>query len=250
MKKILLEVCVDSTISVNNALAAGADRLELCSELSVGGLTPSAGFISQIRAITDLPLHVLIRPRSGGFNYSQGELEIMLYDIKLAEQLGADGVVIGALTSAGTLDLPATQKLIEAAGPLSITFHRAFDLTPDPLAAFNQLRHLGIDRLLTSGQAATAAQGAGLIRRLQDESQGQIIVMPGAGVSADNVGQIILETGVTEIHASGKVEVESCGVKTGPVKMGVDPVSEAKRFIASTERLKDIMAQARLALNT
>ena len=115
MKKILLEVCVDSTISVDNALAAGANRLELCSELSVGGLTPSAGFISQIRAITDLPLHVLIRPRSGGFHYSQGELEIMLYDIKLAEQLGADGVVIGALTPAGTLDLSVTQKLIEAA---------------------------------------------------------------------------------------------------------------------------------------
>ncbi|TWU09821.1 copper homeostasis protein CutC [Allorhodopirellula heiligendammensis] len=201
---VVLEVCVDSYASAAAAKAGGADRLEVCNALTVGGTTPSFGLVEQCVAQLEMPVMMMIRPHDGGFVYDRDDLDTMLSDIKVAKSIGVHGVVFGALTPERRLDRTSCLRLIEAAGSLKTTFHRAFDLVSEPLAVLRELELLGIDRVLTSGQRATALAGAPLIRRLTERAVA-LSVLAGAGVNAENARQLVELTGVREIHASASV---------------------------------------------
>lgn len=204
MSSITLEICTGSLQSIRAAAAAGAQRVELCAALEVGGLTPSLGYLKTALAIPGIRKNVLIRPRAGHFCYNAEEIALMLHDIRLCHELGADGVVVGALTETGDLDVRACQQFRDEAGTMSLTFHRAFDVCREPLRVLDQLIELGYDRILTSGQAPRAEQAIPLLRQLVEHAQGRISIMPGSGVSPANAAHILRETGAIEIHASAK----------------------------------------------
>jgi copper homeostasis protein len=191
---------VDSIESARAAEAGGAGRLELCDNLAEGGTTPSAGVIAVCRERVGIPLFVLIRARGGDFLYSDADADAMVRDVGVARELGADGVVIGGLRADGSLDLELTRRLLEAARPMAATFHRAFDVCREPDAALEQLIGLGVERVLTSGQAATAIEGAATITRLVRQSAGRITILAGGGVNEDNAAMLTARTGVHEIH--------------------------------------------------
>lgn len=199
-----LEVCCADIESAIAASQGGAHRIELCSALSADGLTPSAALIAAARALPALKLHVLIRPREGDFVYTPSEEAVMLADIGVAADLGADGVVIGALTPAGEIDIPLCMRLVSKARArgLQVTFHRAFDRCVDPFSALEQIIAMGCTRILTSGQAPSAAEGIALLSELNARAGGRIIIMPGAGVNPSNAARILAGTGCTEIHSS------------------------------------------------
>lgn len=200
------EVCVETAAGVRAALAAGADRVELCADLSVGGITPSAGLIEWAVSAAGgrLGVHVLVRPRGGDFVYDDDEESVMARDIRAAKSAGADGVVVGALTPDATVDVALTARLIALARPMSVTFHRAFDETSDPVAALGDVLALGADRLLTSGGAATALEGADLIRELLHRSGEKIKVLAGGGVTEQTAAELVRRTGVSELHFSAR----------------------------------------------
>ena len=208
MKRIL-EVCAGSVESVAAARNGGAARVELCSALEIGGITPSVGLITEARHIEGIALNVLIRPRGGDFLYNESEVATMEQDIVAARQCGADGVVIGALTAEGDVDVQVCNRLIKAAEGMSITFHRAFDMCRNPFLALEDIISLGCHRVLTSGQAASAYAGITLIKQLVEAAQGRISIMPGCGVNAANATSILNSTGCYEIHASARTSVES-----------------------------------------
>lgn len=202
----ILEVCAADVESALAASRGGAQRIELCTGLSADGLTPSAALIAAARAIPDLKMHVLIRPREGDFVYTPSEEAVMMADIGLVADLGADGVVIGALTPEGEIDIPMCMRLAGKAHArgLQVTFHRAFDRCIDPFNALEQIIAMGCSRLLTSGQAPTAEEGIAMLRKLNEQAAGRIIIMPGAGVNPANAAKILAETGCTEIHSSAR----------------------------------------------
>jgi copper homeostasis protein len=192
-----------SLSGVEAAIAAqkgGADRIELCENLLEGGTTPSLGMITVVRKYLDIEMNVIVRPRVGDCYHSEAEFEVMKQDIEMAGQAGADGVVIGLLNPDGTVDEERTRALIDLARPMSTTFHRAFDHTRDPIEALDTLIDLGIDRVLTSGQAATAFDGLDLLIELNQHAKDHIVIMAGAGINARNVKQIVERSGVSEIH--------------------------------------------------
>lgn len=205
----LLEVCTGSVESVIAARDGGAARFELCSALEVGGITPSVGLMRLTREVKDIAMHVLIRPRGGDFLYNEAEIQCMEQDIIAARDCGADGVVIGALTADGNIDITTCSRLVKAAQGMNITFHRAFDMCCDPFRALEEIIELGCNRILTSGLAATAEAGIPLIKRLVTTADGRIMIMPGCGVNATNAARILQETGATEIHASARKSVGS-----------------------------------------
>lgn len=202
-RPVLVEACVDSVESAIAAQRGGAGRIELCDALFDGGTTPSAGMISACRGAVTIPLVVIIRPRGGGFVYSAPELDVMKRDIEIAGMLGVDGIVIGALRSDGTVDEGSTANLVEAAGGLELTFHRAFDLVPSQRSALETLAGLGITRVLTSGGAPSARDGVVRIASLVRQARRRIAVMAGGGIREENVREIVDATGVTEIHVRG-----------------------------------------------
>ena len=195
-----LEVCTASMRSVQAAVAGGAKRIELCSALSVGGLTPSLGLLREVRTLyPKLRIHVLIRPREGDFVYSEEELRVMERDIEAALPY-ADAIVSGAMTPAGTVDEVATRRLLERSQGVSFTFHRAFDQSQNPLKALETIQSLGCARILTSGTRETAESGIPIIRQLVERAAGAITILPGGGVTASNIKRILTETGAQEIH--------------------------------------------------
>jgi copper homeostasis protein len=205
------EVCVESAAGVRAAIDAGADRVELCADLAVGGTTPSIGLIgwavAQAAAAPGparLAVHVLIRPRGGDFVYSAAELDVMARDIVAARAAGADGIVLGALTASGAVDGPACERLIALARPASVTFHRAFDQAADMQAAFPEVVSLGVDRLLTSGGAATVLDGADVIAGLVRRADGHLTILPGGGVTETTAPEIVRRTGASELHFSAR----------------------------------------------
>jgi copper homeostasis protein len=206
---VLVEACVDSVASAVAAVEGGAARLELCAGLVEGGLTPSAGMQALVRELVPVPIHVLIRPRGGDFLYDDGEMAVMLRDIADALRLGAGGVVLGVLNGDGRVDIERTRALIVAARPMSVTFHRAFDLSRDPAEALDALIALGVERVLTSGQAATAEEGMPVIARVVRQAAGRIAVLAGGGIDERNAARIVRETGVREVHVRGSRLVES-----------------------------------------
>lgn len=196
-----LEICCGDLESVRAAIEGGAHRVELCSALELDGLTPSKETVESAMRM-GIPVHVLIRVREGDFVYNEEELCRMQHDIRLAKECGAVGVVVGALTADGSIDIEAMRFLLDEADGLSITFHRAFDVCKNTSRALEQIISLGCHRLLTSGQAPTAEQGIPLLKQLVEQAAGRIIIMPGAGVNPQNASKILAETGATEIHGS------------------------------------------------
>lgn len=210
MKKYCFEVCANSVESCVAAQAGGADRVELCAGIPEGGTTPSCGDMATARELlTTTRLHVIIRPRGGDFLYSPVEQRIMLKDIETARSLGADGVVFGCLTPEGDIDLPLMERLMTAAQGMSVTFHRAFDVCRDPHKALEDIIALGCHRILTSGQQPTAEAGIPLLRELQQQAQGRIILLAGCGVNEGNIARIASQTGISEFHFSAREQVES-----------------------------------------
>jgi copper homeostasis protein len=204
-----LEICVDSVESSVNAEAGGADRLELCGALEVGGITPGAGTITSVLNNVSIPVHIMIRPRGSDFLYSDSEFEVMRRDIEFAGESGAAGIVLGILTSDGRIDVERTTYLVEHARPMSVTFHRAFDMTADAMVALEDIIAAGADRLLTSGQTNSAFEGAELIRELVEAARERIVIMPGAGLNERNLAELVRITGASEFHMTARKVIES-----------------------------------------
>ncbi len=203
-KPITLEICIDSFASASAAKAGGADRLEVCSALAVGGTTPSLGLVQQCVDRLGLPVMMMIRPHDGGFVYDRDDIDTMLVDMSFQYANVAFGIVFGALAADQSLDKETCEQIIGAAGDLETTFHRAFDMVPNPSETLAQLEALGVTRILTSGQKPTALAGAPLLRQLTRQAK-TIKIVAGSGVNADRAVQLVKQTGVQEIHASASV---------------------------------------------
>ena len=242
---MLYEICLESADDVAAAAEAGADRVELCAALFEGGITPSTGMIEQAVAAADgrIRVHVIIRPRGGDFIYTPSEAEVMLRDIRTTKAAGADGVVIGALTPDAEIDTELCARLVEAARPLSVTFHRAFDVTRTPEKAFEDVIALGVDRLLTSGAAPSALEGADLIARLVETAAGRIIVMPAGGINERTAARVAEQTGAQELHFTASEAVRSktrfqpAGIHMG----GALYPPEATRSVTTPGRVRAII---------
>lgn len=223
MARRLLEIASNSVASALAAQAGGADRIELFDNLAEGGTTPSYGSIAVARERLRIPLFVLIRARPGDFHYGPLEAEIMLRDIAQCRQLGCDGVVIGALDADGNVDTALCHALVSAAGPLQVTFHRAFDAARDLPAALEQVIALGCQRVLTSGGQASAEAGAERVAALVAQSNARIGVMAGAGLNARNIAAVAARTGCVELHASAKAVQRSAMRHHNPALVGLSP---------------------------
>ncbi len=204
-----VEICASSVQSAVYAQEGGAHRIELCCNLKEGGLTPSAGTIQLVRKWLAIEVFVLIRPRSGDFCYSDMEFETMLKEVFFCKENGVDGVVFGVLKKDNTIDRQRNALLIEAARPMQVTFHRAFDCLPDPSEGLEQLVQMGVDRVLTSGQAASAIEGQEMIRALTRQANQRIGILPGGGLHQKNVEDFINFTKVEEVHLSAKQAISS-----------------------------------------
>ena len=226
MSKFTLEVCADSVESVLAAEKGGADRIELCGNVVIGGTTPSESLFREIRRYSDIKIHALIRPRFGDFCYSKYEKELILEQIQAFREEGAQGVVIGALLPDGSFDLEFMEECMKAAGNCKVTCHRAFDMCQDPFEALEALIHLGVDTLLTSGQEPSALAGANCLEALAAKAEGRIHILAGAGVS-DAVIKPLYEKGIRHFHLSAKIELESAmKYRNTRVSMGLPGMSE------------------------
>ncbi len=208
-RRVLVEACVDAIDAAMEAEWGGADRIELCGELLQGGVTPSHGLIEAVWDQVSVPLFVLIRPRAGDFLYTSDELDVMERDIRVARALHVDGIVAGALTTEGDIDVAAMRCILDAARPMSVTFHRAFDFARDQDAALDALLELEVDRVLTSGGAPTALQGVENLARLNLRAGSELTVMAGGSITSVNVGEVVRRSGVREVHLRGAERVQS-----------------------------------------
>lgn len=206
---MLLEICVDSMESAMAAVRGGAQRLELCSALSLGGVTPSTGLILAIRQQSPIAISVLIRPRAGDFVYTDSEFETMRQDVLHTKQVGIESIALGILDADGGIDIKRTSKLVELARPMKVTFHRAFDMTPDPFKALEQCIACGVDRILTSGGGASALESLDALKQLCIRAKDRVIIMPGGAVNAQNILEVASGTGASEFHAGLKTRVSS-----------------------------------------
>lgn len=247
-----LEICANSVASCLEAQKGGAYRVELCAAIPEGGTTPSYGDMVMARELLDIKLNVIIRPRGGDFLYSALEHKIMLKDIEIARKLGVDGIVIGCLTAEGNVDMQRNRELIEAAGGISITFHRAFDMCRDPFESLEHIIALGCDRILTSGQQPTAEQGIGLLRKLVQKAAGRIVIMPGSGIHEKNVVKIARETGAQELHLSARRPVASRMEYRNPVVSmgGVNiTINEYEQNTTNRERVRNTLLELETAFS-
>ena len=231
------------------AVAAGADRVELCANLLEGGTTPSLGLIRRARAVGGIVLHLMVRPRGGDFLYDDDEFAQMRDDIGAAKAERADGVVIGMLTADGQLDRERMAELVAYARPLAVTCHRAIDMAADPFAALETLVELGVERVLTSGQEASALDGLPLIAELVRRAAGRIVVMPGAGISARNIERIVRGSGANEFHFAALHEIDGGMMfRRNHVFMGGDlRAPEFSRAVTSLDVLRRVLAKAQSA---
>ena len=238
----ILEICAGSVASAIAARDGGAQRIELCAALEVGGVTPSAGLIAEARKVEGLVLNVIIRPRGGDFLYDSHEIACMEEDIRTCRRIGVDGVVIGALTAEGDIDTATCKRLINAADGMSITFHRAFDMCRNPQKALEELIALGCHRVLKSGQAPTAEAGTALLGELVEQADGRIIIMPGCGVNSNNAARILQATGANEIHASARKSVGSRMIyRNSSVSMGNSDSDEYARKETDVNEVRAIV---------
>ncbi len=202
MRKVLLEICCGSIDDAIESEAGGADRVELCSSLFVGGLTPSVGTLIEAKARLRIPVVAMVRPRGGGFCYTEAEMSVMERDADAAVAHGADGVVFGILTPDGRVDLERNRRIRQRIGSRQAVFHRAFDVTPDPYRAVDELVDLGITRILTSGQCDTVHEGLDLITRLVDHAGDRIEIMPGGGIRPYQLDEVLRRTGCRQVHVA------------------------------------------------
>jgi copper homeostasis protein len=209
MTQYIIEIATSDFATTRSAVEGGADRIELCANLAEGGTTPSYGQLKKCREAFSVSLYPIIRPRGGDFLYSDEEFEIMLQDVRLCKELNCDGIVIGILNTDGTIDVKRTAKLVDAAYPLGITFHRAFDRCRDPFEALEQLIGTGCERILTSGQQPAAPGGVDLIAQLNKAADERIIIMPGSGVRKENIKMLAEKTGCMEFHSSLRGKINS-----------------------------------------
>ena len=245
MNHYQFEVCANSVESCLAAQAGGADRVELCAGIPEGGTTPSYGDIATARELLmHTRLHVIIRPRGGDFLYTPVEQRIMLKDIENAHRLGADGVVFGCLTPEGDIDIALMKQLLEAAQGMSVTFHRAFDVCRQPKQALETLIQLGCYRILTSGAQPTAEQGIPLLKELQAQADGRIILLAGCGVNENNIARIADETGIREFHFSAREQLTSrMQFRNEAVSMGGTVcIDEYSRPVTTAERVRKTIA--------
>lgn len=239
---MIVEICVQSLEGALMAQEYGADRIELCSALEVGGLTPSMGLFTEIKRQVKIPVHVLIRPRLGGFHYTPQEIQTMIQDVKLFSEAGAEGMVIGALNQDFTLDKQTMQQFIETARCLNpkmhIAAHRAFDWTPEPMATTQVLIDLGCDTLLSSGQADNAVHGLELLKSLNQRYGAQLTIMPGSGINAQN-RSLFKEAGFRAIHASASTMISEAQPQTNVSFEEARQPGERREI--NTQRLKDLL---------
>jgi copper homeostasis protein len=234
-----LEICIDSVESAIAAERGGAQRVELCADLLEGGITPSAGMIASVRSHISIELFVMIRPRGGDFCYSDLEFEVMKREIEHARGLGADGIVLGLLDDKAHVDLTRARQLVERARPLPVTFHRAFDMTPDLPDALEDVIATGARRILTSGGAPNVTSGMSQIAQMVRIAKERIAIMPGGGVSMENIVTLAEATGAEEFHSTARMTLPSpmCFRKQG-IAMGDVPEREYDRFIVSEEKVR------------
>jgi copper homeostasis protein len=246
--KFKLEICVDNIASAIIAQESGADRIELCGSLPEGGTTPGLGTIRYVRENVSIGLHVIIRPRGGDFLYSKAEYEIMKRDIDICGENDVNGIVLGILLPDGNIDVERTAKLIEFSRPMSATFHRAFDLTDDPLKSLEAVISTGSDRLLTSGQMNKAEDGLDLINKLVEISDDRIIIMPGSGINESNIRLIAESTHAKEFHLTGRKIIDSGMIfRRDDVSLGGSyDQSEFTRKIADGEIIRSIISKLKL----
>ena len=237
-----LEICCGSYVSALVASQAGATRIELCSGLAEGGITPSLGLVKAACALPNVVHHVLIRPRGGDFLYSEAEKSIILSDIDAAVEAGADGVVVGALTPDGEIDVNFLKACVKHASGRNVTFHRAFDLCSDALRALHEIADAGANRILTSGQAPSAMQGTALLAQLVKEAPEGLSIMPGCGVNPNNAAQLLRETGAKELHASARAPQKSLmRFVRNDVNMGAKGADEYATMETSTDTVRAIL---------
>lgn len=236
----LLEGCVDSYASAAAAAAGGADRLELCANLAIGGTTPSPFLFEQVHRDFDLPVNILIRPRFGDFLYDRNEVEEMARSVRMFRDLGANGVVIGCLAPDGVLDQDKIRALMAQAGDMEVTLHRAFDMTRDPLEALETAVSLGFSTILTSGQAQNALVGKGTLRQVFQRSAGRIDIMAGSGVKKENIREIYDYTGIRVFHTTGRGAAVDSGMRyrKESVSMGLPSLSEYELWRTDERELR------------
>ncbi|MDG3087213.1 copper homeostasis protein CutC [Vibrio hannami] len=238
---IEVEVCIDNLESLHNAIKGGATRIELCSSLALGGLTPSYGIMKQAARISSIPVYAMIRPRQGDFLYDSDDIESMLEDIYIAKKAGVDGVVFGVLTSEGVIDEDTCIRLMSAASGVGTTFHRAIDHCSDYEQAIDAIKSLGCERVLTSGLKTTAYEGRDTIRSMRKLAGNKLSIMAGAGVSADNVAEIVSATGVNEVHLSGKSQRVSYMKNVASAHMGNADISDHIIPVTSSEKIAQVL---------
>jgi copper homeostasis protein len=239
----ILEVCCASIASALAAQEGGAHRIELCDNLYEGGTTPSFGTLELVREKLSIDINVLIRPRGSDFVYSEDEMDIIKRDIEKCKEIGVDGVVIGFLTKEGDIDVDRTEEIIELARPLSVTFHRAFDMCRDPYVALEVLIDLGIDRILTSGQLNMAPAGVELIADLVKNAGDRVIIMPGAGLEPENIAIFHAKVGAKEYHSTlwGRVNSKMIYRKEGVYMGGLPEIPEFSWMQTKAEKVQDFL---------
>ena len=251
MSKYILEACVDSVRSAIEAEKGGASRVELCSDLVIGGVSPSIPLFRQIRKYTDLRIRVLLRPRYGDYCYDSYEFEELKEEVSLFREEGADGVVVGILNPDGTLNTEQLSELKQEAGSMEITLHRAFDVCADPFQALEQAVEMGFDTILTSGQAPTAWEGRDLLRELQKKSRGRIEILAASGIGPEPIRNLIPFTGISSYHMSGKAELESAMTfrKKG-IGLGLSESSDYKILQTDSHEIRTSVALLKQAFGS
>lgn len=248
MPKPTIEICVEGIDGLAAAQAAGADRVELCASLLEGGLTPSLGVIRQALAIATIPFHVIVRPRGGDFLYSELEYQTMLDDVRACRDAGAAGVVFGCLTADGRIDETRMRELTDAARPMQVTCHRAFDMTRDPEEAIEALVRSGVDRVLSSGQRDTALAGADILKRSHDAARGRIKIMACGGLDETNIAEVLRRSGADELHfAALTTSASKMAFRNPHVGMGGTAIErEFEVTLTDTEAVRRTIAAARV----
>jgi copper homeostasis protein len=247
LSPVILEVCANSATSAVAAQQGGATRVELCENLAEGGTTPSYGQIILARKQLHIKLYVLIRPRRGDFLYSDLEFEVMQADIRTCIEAGCDGVVIGILKADGTVDKERCTELVRLARQwgLGVTFHRAFDMCADQFQALEDIIDMGCERILTSGGKSTAMEGATVIAHLVEKAAGRIAIMPGSGITENNVADLVHFTGVTEVHSSARVKIAGgMQYQNDHILLNDGLTDEYSVDVTSAERVKEILKRA------
>ena len=238
---MVLEICVDSVESAIASQAGGAQRIELCSDLNEGGITPSDGLIQAVRKHVGIDVFAMVRPRGGDSFYTPYEFDVMKADVLRMKELKADGIVIGLLDQNGQVDVPRTRELVQLASPMHVTFHRAFDMSADLDESLDRVIETGAHRILTSGGVQTVTQGAERVTRLIAAARGRIRIMVGGGVRQENIRKIALRTGATEFHCSLRIKTQSpVTFRNHSLKLGSVANDEFARYVVLEENVRGL----------